>query len=258
MPNQLSVITKEIESKLYEIESLLKDGYSVGEIQEKLVKYSYGGIYNCIQRNGLSDYVSVKNNGKSRKRKKLFDDYDNKHQLNFETLNHLYNVEKKDLYEIAKIFGFSPSGVLYRMKKLGIQTRNKSDASVLMYMKHPELRETHRKNANEGKTGVFMKGNNYSNTWIEIAFREYCGLHNIQFYSQYQITKDTHRYDFLIGKNILVELDGVYWHNKPKQKIKDELQEKYAVDNGFTLLRITDKQIKETKGECFEIIKRYV
>ena len=42
------------------------------------------------------------------------------------------------------------------------------------------------------------------------------------------------------------------------KKIKDELQEKYAIDNGFTVLRITDKQINETKGGCFETIKRYV
>lgn len=258
MSNQFSVITKEIESKLNEIESMLKNGYSVSEIQKKLIKYSYSGIYNCIQRNGLSHYVSTKNIGKSRTYKKMLDDYDNNHKLNFETMNHLYNVEKKDLYEIAKIFGVSPSGVLYRMRKLGVKTRNKSEASEVLYMKKPELRETHRKNANEGIIGVFRKGNNYSNTWIEIAFREYCELHNIQFYPQFQITKDTHRYDFLIGKNILVELDGTYWHNKPKQKERDVLHEKYAIDNDYIVLRITDKQIRETRGECFEIIKRYV
>ena len=82
MSNQFSVITKEIESKLYEIESMLKDGYSVNEIQKKLVKYSYSGIYNCIQRNGLSDYVSTKKIGKSRTYKQMLDDYDKNHKLN--------------------------------------------------------------------------------------------------------------------------------------------------------------------------------
>lgn len=255
MSNQFSVITKEIKSKLNEIESMLKNGYSVSEIQKELVKYSYSGIYNCIQRNGLSNYVSTKNIGKSRTYKKMLDNYDNAHELNFETINHLYNVEKKDLYEIAKIFGVSPSGVLYRMRKLGLQTRNKSEAIALMYIKKPGVREKHRTNANLGLTGVFKSGNNYSFTWIEKSFLIYCETNNIPYKRPFQIVPDGHRYDFLVRDKIIVELDGCYWHNKPKQKEKDLLFEEQAKAGGYDIIRFTDKEISKTKGKCFEIIK---
>lgn len=258
MPNQFSVITKEIETHLPEIENMLKEGYSVNEIQKKLIKYSYSGIYNCIKRNGLSVFVSTKNIGKSRTHKKRMEEFESNHILNYETLKRFYEIEKKDLYEISKIFNISPSGVLYRMKKLGIPTRSKSEASVIAYTKNPNIREIHRKNANKGLTGVFRKGNNYKNTWIERTFEDYCLENDIKYQPQFQITKDTHRYDFLIGDNVIIELDGLYWHNKPKQKNKDEINEKYAIDNGYVVMRFTDKQISETKGACFEIVKRYV
>lgn len=256
MPNQLSVITKEIESLLPQFEEMLKSGYSLNEIHQKYNKYSYSGIYNCVKRNGLSDYVSTKNIGKSRSHKKRIEEYDNNHILNKETLEKLYCVDMLDLYEIAKKFNVSPSGVLYRMRKFGVKTRSRTEASKIMYDKKPELRELHRGNANMGKIGVFKKGNNYSNTWIEREFQKYCEENNIRFQRPFQITKDTHRYDFLVGDKTIVELDGLYWHNKPEQKIKDEKHEKFARQNGYNVIRFTDKQIKETKSECFKIIGR--
>jgi very-short-patch-repair endonuclease len=39
--------------------------------------------------------------------------------------------------------------------------------------------------------------------------------------------------------------------------IKDILHEEYAIENGFKIVRFTDKEIKETKGLCFERIKRH-
>jgi len=257
MPNQFSVITKEIQLLLPEFEKLLKMGYTLNEIQQIHNKYSYTGIYNCIKKNGLSNYISVKNNGKSRTHKKRLCDFDNNHKLNKETLEKLYCVDKLDLYEISKIYGVSPSGVLYRMRKFNIKTRNKSEASKIIYTKKPYLREVHRKNANIGKTGIFRKCNNYSNTWIEREFEKYCIENNIKFQRQFQITQDTHRYDFLIGKKTIVELDGLYWHNKQKQKEKDKSHEEFAKQNGYVIIRFTDKQIKETKSECFKIIRNY-
>lgn len=255
MPNQFSAVTIEIESLLPEFKTMLEAGYSVNEIQQKYNKYSYSGIYNCIKKHNLSHYVSTKTIGKSRASKKRIEDYDNNHDLNSEKLNQLYCVEKLDLYEISKMFDVSPSCVLYRMKKFNIKTRSRSEANKIMYEKKPELREIHRKNANEGKTGVFKNGNNYSNTWIEREFQKYCEENNIKFQRPFQITNETHRYDFLVGEKTIVELDGLYWHNKPKQKIKDKSHEEFAQQNGYFVIRFTDKQIKETKGECFKIIR---
>jgi len=257
MPNQYSLKTKEIEKNLPLIEKMLVDGFSVNEIVKKLERYSYSGIYNCIRKNGLSKYVSVSNIGKTRSHKIRMEKFEETHILTKTLLQKLYHEDKLTLKEIANLYGVSPSGVLWRMKKLGVNSRNTSEANYLLYEKCPELKEVHRKNANQGKTGVFAKGN-YSNTWIEKAFQEFCDINHIPYIRSFQITKNTHRYDFLIGKNIIVELDGLYWHDKPKQKEKDKIQEEYANKNGYSVIRFTDKQIKESKGECFEFVRKLI
>jgi very-short-patch-repair endonuclease/DNA-binding CsgD family transcriptional regulator len=256
MPNQFTELKNEIDAKKDTIKKLLEDNYSVSEIC-RIMDYKYSSVYNCICRNDMKHLVSVDNIGKSRTARKRYDDYNEKHALNRETLYKLYVIDKKDLYEIAEMFNFSPSGVLFRMNSLGIETRSKQEASKIMYEKKPELRDVHRRNANMGLTGVFKKGNNYSNTKIEQAFEKFCVDNHIPYERSFQITVDTHRYDFLIYDKMIVELDGLYWHNKEKQKIKDRLHEEYAIKNGFEIVRFTDKEIKETKGLCFERIKRH-
>lgn len=256
MPNQLTKLKNEIDGKKDIIKKLLEDNYSVAEIC-RILNYKYASVYNCIRRNNMKHLVSVNNIGKSRTSRKRYDDYNENHVLNREMLHKLYVTDKKDLHEIAKMFGFSPSGVLFRMNSLGIKTRSKREASKIMYEKKPELRDVHRKNANMGLTGIFKKGNNYSNTKIEQAFEKFCIDNVIPYKRPFQITPDTHRYDFLIYDKTIVELDGLYWHNKEKQKIKDRLHEEYAIKNGFEIVRFTDKEIKETKGLCFERIKRH-
>jgi very-short-patch-repair endonuclease len=254
MPNQHSKLTNEVKTKLPEIKKLLEENYSVNEIC-KILGYKYAVVYNSICKNGLKHLVSVSSIGKSRTSRKRIEENEKNNPLSKKVLYDLYVIQKKDLYEIAEFFNISPSGVLFRMRKYKIETRKKEEAMKLMYEKKPELREVHRKNANLGITGVFRKGNNYSNTMIEQQFEKYCIENNIPYERSFQITPDTHRYDFLIYNKTIVELDGLYWHKKEKQKIKDKLHEKFAFENGYDVIRFTDKEIKKTKGECFGRIK---
>lgn len=255
MPNQYTKLSKELDKKVETIKTLLEDNYSVSEIC-KMLDYKYNAVYNCICRNGLKHLVGTEKIGKSRSFKKRYDEYNKIHPLNESVLYDLYVIQQKDLYEISRIYNVSPSGVLFRMRNFGIQTRSKKEAVKLMYDKKPELRDVHRKNANLGITGVFKKGNNYSNTKIERQFEKYCIDNSIPYTRQFQITEDTHRYDFLIYEKTIVELDGLYWHNTEKQKVKDKQHEEFASTNGYNVVRFTDKEIKETEGECFDRIRK--
>lgn len=49
-----------------------------------------------------------------------------------------------------------------------------------------------------------------------------------------------------------MEVDGLYFHNREKQIEKDRIHENYACLQGYRVVRFTDKEIKETKGKCFE------
>lgn len=63
---------------------------------------------------------------------------------------------------------------------------------------------------------------------------------------QYQIPKYYHNYDFYIPEfNLLVEYDGVYWHSKRKNQIKDRKHEVEAKKRGFNITRVTDVEWKQ-------------
>lgn len=253
MANQYSNLKKEIDSKIKEIEDLLIKGFSAKEIS-KILDYGYSTVYNAIKRHNLDHFIGVHKNGKSQtsreyvKRIQKFDS---------ETLFREYHMNNLNLYEIAKKYNMSASGVLYYARKLGIKTRDKSEANKLLYQKHPELREIHRQNAYDGLTGIHNPNFNRRETKIEKLFEEYCKSNAIKYEKQYQINGEGHRYDFLVEEKIIVEVDGNYWHNTPKQKSLDQTHNDIALSNGYIIIRFTDKEIKNTKGKCFDKLKKY-
>ena len=254
MPNQNTIITKTLDANIDLIETMLKNGFSVAEISKK-IGYGYSGVYNAVRRNGLEKYISVKNNGKSQTAHTY-----NESRIKFskEQLEKEYLFNENTLEDIAKKYGCSASNICIYLKKYNIKARTKSEASVLAYEKHGEkIRDKHRQNAYEGKTGIHMKGRSRTSTWIENVFEEYCIKSDIPFKKQYQINSKGHRYDFLIYDNILIELDGTYWHNTEKQKMLDERHNCLAKYYGYDIIRFTDLEIKKTKGECFDEIRKY-
>lgn len=52
-------------------------------------------------------------------------------------------------------------------------------------------------------------------------------------------------FDFKLGKKILIELDGEYWHSFDYSIKNDKLKNEIALRNGYILIRISDKNIKQ-------------
>jgi very-short-patch-repair endonuclease len=79
----------------------------------------------------------------------------------------------------------------------------------------------------------------------ELKFQKFLELYNIAYDKQYIISTSngSWTYDFiLLDKNILVEIDGEYWHAKSLEQInRDKIKSKLARENGFSLARISDK-----------------
>lgn len=64
-------------------------------------------------------------------------------------------------------------------------------------------------------------------------------------------------YDFYIhDMNLLIEFDGVYWHNLPKVKLRDTEKTEYAKNNGYNLLRFNENNLNNFEDSILEIIKR--
>jgi len=94
---------------------------------------------------------------------------------------------------------------------------------------------------------------------------------NINYYFQFVLSKDLicKVYDFKIkGKNILLEIDGDYFHGgpsciKPYHKIEDVKQNdifknELAVEKGFTLLRFWESEIKNNPNLIIEQLSKYL
>lgn len=123
-----------------------------------------------------------------------------------------------------------------------------------------DKREAQRQLCYDGVIGIHAQGDGaYRFTKPERDFAQWCEDNNVPYTRQYQIEKGMHNYDFKIeGTNLIVEIDGVYWHSTPEQKLKDLQFEEEANKNGLTLLRFSDIIINQTKTQCFEEVLTYM
>tara|TARA_R110000744_G_scaffold46571_3_gene102901 strand:+ start:39 stop:710 length:672 start_codon:yes stop_codon:yes gene_type:complete len=100
------------------------------------------------------------------------------------------------------------------------------------------------------RKGEWFKGQN-KNTKPELQVAKILKENNIKYSQQYRI--DTRLYDFHLPEyNILLEVDGVYWHcknddNRPnnwKERIEiDEMKNQMAIKNGFKMVRVWSDEI---------------
>lgn len=71
------------------------------------------------------------------------------------------------------------------------------------------------------------------------------------------------------GKNILIEVDGDYWHCNPNSKfsepiyetqkgnlIQDKIKEQWCIDNGYKLLRFWESDINTKPEEIIKTLKK--
>ena len=62
--------------------------------------------------------------------------------------------------------------------------------------------------------------------------------------------------DFLIpNKNLVIECDGDYWHNRLCVQEKDKIRDNTLTQNGYTVIRLWEHEINKELPKCFERIK---
>lgn len=52
-------------------------------------------------------------------------------------------------------------------------------------------------------------------------------------------------FDYKLGKKLLIELDGTYWHSTTEAKANDKYKNELALKHGYQILRINDKNVKD-------------
>lgn len=152
----------------------------------------------------------------------------------------LYHKEGKTLQEIGHIYGVTAVPVLYYMEKHKITRRTKSDI-MIKRMSCSKVREKLRKYSTE----AYLHRNKVG-TKPERDFECWLKHNQIEYTSQYRKIGNGHPYDFFLPKfNLLVEIDGDYWHLMEKQQEKDRQHTKDAIDSGFQIVRINTSTLKD-------------
>lgn len=80
---------------------------------------------------------------------------------------------------------------------------------------------------------------------LERKIAEALNAYNISYAQQYRIEGDRRSFDFFIEPNVLVEVDGEYWHSRPGRAEQDKQKTELAKERGFTLARVPERAFKE-------------
>ena len=216
-------------------------------------KVSYRKMYFYIKEH-YPNLISRKNNGKSTRAKQA-QQSSIKFNPTKEEIEKLFFEDGLGQREIAEYYKVSKALVCKKMKQYCIDVKSVGQSRYW----NDSRREHFRMLANTGVVGVFRNQNwKYHSTSIENFFIDECERLNISYKRQYPIEKYVHQYDFYIEKyNLLVEMDGEYFHNLPNQKVKDLGQMQRCVELGYTIVRITDKEINKNRNIIEEIFNGF-
>ena len=91
---------------------------------------------------------------------------------------------------------------------------------------------------------------------IEKKLAGYLIDHNISFICQFKYKLGVA--DFFIKPNLIIEVDGDYWHNLPKVKERDKRQTLFLEGEGYTVLHLWEHEINKKPEECINRILEYV
>lgn len=103
--------------------------------------------------------------------------------------------------------------------------------------------------------GNLMRLSTNPRTNIEKKMYEMLNSNRIKFTEQ-TVMFDKFMVDFFIEQHkIIIQCDGVYWHERKKTKDRDRGQDAYLAKAGYIVIRFTDNQILEHPDSCLSIIK---
>ena len=80
---------------------------------------------------------------------------------------------------------------------------------------------------------------------------------NIYFTQQVNML-NKYRVDFLVNDDVIIEADGMYWHNLPGIQEKDKLRDDILKSNGFIVFRFWEDEIKKDVSNCINKIEKYL
>jgi len=122
--------------------------------------------------------------------------------------------------------------------------RKKQSVRIKIALENPEIR---KKLVEHRKYQKFPKYDTIPEKMIQEALK----VENVKFnkHKPFKIGTTYHQVDIFIEPNICIEIDGQYWHSKPKAKLRDTQIDEALKLQGFQVLRF----ISPEKNRYFDV-----
>jgi very-short-patch-repair endonuclease len=137
----------------------------------------------------------------------------------------------------------------------------------------PEEREkqSHRRMEYIIKNGFQIKSK-LEETFKNILINNFSMVEETDFYPQYYVREIKSLYDFKIsGKNILIEVDGDFWHCNPNSDFsepkyaaqinnlkQDKIKNEWCLNNNYKILRFWESDINNNPEGIIEILRKEI
>lgn len=170
---------------------------------------------------------------------------------------------------VAEVLDSTPSAVRNKANKLGVKLKKEvyrervhDAAGRFMKQNNPMYKEKNKQKAREffkdvkmrakaAKTRAKERGDNPPATESFVKYA--LSVLKKRFIHQFVIEQYAYTCDFLIGEDLILEIDGEYWHGHPsfkpytdrqnKQILHDQTKDKRLKSLGFKVLRVWEKDV---------------
>jgi very-short-patch-repair endonuclease len=206
-------------------------------------KISYTLFYKAFKKYSSVE-LSIKSNGKQHNTRKMLSNRRKISEDDKDKIIDMYLTQNHTLEYIGKYYKTTATTIMSFLQRHGVSRRTKSQI-MQNRLDNDIFREQLRQN------GINSYLNRrYSSTQPELHFEGWLKKNDIRYETQYREIGNKHPYDFfLCDYNLLVEIDGHYWHSKPKQAIKDQKHVDDAIRRGYNIVRICTKELKESNWD---------
>jgi very-short-patch-repair endonuclease len=174
-------------------------------------------------------------------------------------------------------YGDKISSNLERNEKISKSLKGRKRPQYVLDKLNEGMREYWSKEENKEKQShkrlLYIKENGFtviSN--LENNFSKLLDNLNIDYYQQFYVREIKSLYDFKIkGKNIMIEIDGDFWHCNPKTEhkipviehqkknlIKDKIKTEWCLKNNYILLRFWEDDINNNIEWVIDEIKKHL
>lgn len=189
----------------------------------------------------------------------------------YDLLHRLYHVEQMPVRAVAQLLGVSSRNLFEWFYDLSIPRRDRTTAVAMQWIGNDARRAATADLARRTLVSNDLEERRQRSAVANAALQERRGPTSIERLMMAALDAAGLVYEaqYTIGGKfvcdivfpdamLVVECDGTYWHNTPRQRRVDASKNAYLYKCGYTVMRFSDVQIRQDVHACVRAITAFV